>query len=309
MHIQDIFGEHKTTFSFEFFPPNSIKPRRTCSPTSRGSRNCGCRSSRSLARGPAARHRERTPDLVLASTAKPRADGQTSHLTSASVTRTRNCRRFWTATPLLRGSRTSLPLGGDPPRDRPNYDRAADAFLPRRGAWSVSIRSLAGRRCPRGFGIGVAGFPEGHPAHAQPPQGDAPSGSRKVDAGADYICGPLFFDNRDFYDFREPLRVGRHSRADPRRASCRSSRRQGMKSAWPSPSAGGGGSRRCCVRSAAAGTTRRWARVGVHWATEQCRALLDNACAASTSTRSTNRTRPARFTRNLGVTDSVALCV
>ena len=46
---------------------------------------------------------------------------------------------------------------------------------------------------PRGFGVGVAGFPEGHP--------DTPNRlkemdqlKRKIDAGADYICTQLFFE-------------------------------------------------------------------------------------------------------------------
>jgi len=50
--------------------------------------------------------------------------------------------------------------------------------------------------------VGVAGFPEGHP--------DTPNRlkeldnlKRKVDAGAEYICTQLFFNNDDFYDFRE----------------------------------------------------------------------------------------------------------
>ena len=56
------------------------------------------------------------------------------------------------------------------------------------------------------FNIGVAGFPEGHPA----------TGNRlreieylkaKVDAGADHIITQLFFDNRDFYDYRERCRL------------------------------------------------------------------------------------------------------
>lgn len=52
------------------------------------------------------------------------------------------------------------------------------------------------------LGVGVAGFPEGHP--------ETPDRLRemdylkaKVDAGADCICTQLFFDNRDFYDFCE----------------------------------------------------------------------------------------------------------
>ena len=54
----------------------------------------------------------------------------------------------------------------------------------------------------RGFGIGVAGFPEGHPATPNRLL-EMDYFKAKVDAGADYVVTQLFFDNRDFLDFRE----------------------------------------------------------------------------------------------------------
>ena len=48
----------------------------------------------------------------------------------------------------------------------------------------------------------IAGFPEGHPATPNRLI-ELDNLKRKVDCGADYICTQLFFDNRDFYDFRE----------------------------------------------------------------------------------------------------------
>src|ERR687886_38005 len=54
----------------------------------------------------------------------------------------------------------------------------------------------------RGFGVGVAGFPEGHPGCPNRLK-EMDYLKAKVDAGADYICTQLFFENRDFYDFRE----------------------------------------------------------------------------------------------------------
>jgi methylenetetrahydrofolate reductase (NADPH) len=91
------------------------------------------------------------------------------------------------------GIHNILALKGDVPLERrshgPSFEHAADLV--------AYIRALFPH-----FSIGVAGFPEGHPACPNRLK-EMDYLKAKVDAGADYIVTQLFFDNRDFYDFRE----------------------------------------------------------------------------------------------------------
>jgi methylenetetrahydrofolate reductase (NADPH) len=64
------------------------------------------------------------------------------------------------------------------------------------------------------FCIGVAGFPEGHIACKDGKHADWGYLKTKIDAGADFVVTQLFFDNTDYYEFREHM-VGRHSVSVP----------------------------------------------------------------------------------------------
>ena len=126
----------------------------------------------------------------------------------------------------------------------------------------------------RGFGIGVAGFPEGHPA--TPNRLDEMDFLKaKVDAGADYICTQLFFDNHDFYDFRERCELaGIHV---PIIAGIMPiTTLAGMKRMAQLALGARVPAKLQRALGRAANESEAVKRVGVHWATEQCRDLLDN---------------------------------
>jgi methylenetetrahydrofolate reductase (NADPH) len=55
------------------------------------------------------------------------------------------------------------------------------------------------------FSIGVAGFPEGHMAQTEGKYTDWRHLKHKIDEGADFVITQLFFNNRDFFEFRDYL--------------------------------------------------------------------------------------------------------
>jgi len=200
-----------------------------------------------------------------------------------------------------------LALGGDLPRDKPDWDRGQDAF--RYAADLVEyIRKFnesGAHPDPRGFGIGVAGFPEGHPGTPNRLL-EMDYLKAKVDAGSDYVCTQLFFDNRDFYDYRERCELaGIHVPI--------------IAGIMPITSAKG--MKRMAELAAGArypaGLTRALQRcgddeeavkrVGVHWATEQCRDLLDNQVRGLHFYTLNQSTATREIYQSLGLKDGASL--
>src|SRR5947209_10424373 len=159
MHILDIFQEHPTTFSFEFFPPKTDRASAELFQTI-AQLQALQPSFVSVTYGAGGSTRERTHDLVVRIQRETNLTA-VSHLTC--VCHTRDELAAILARYAASGIENILALGGDPPRDKPDYDRSQDAF---RYA-SDLVRFIKSREAtgdPRGFGVGVAGFPEGHPS-------------------------------------------------------------------------------------------------------------------------------------------------
>ncbi len=200
MHIREIFATRRPTFSFEFFPPKTAEGAEALFQTIRELEALKP-AFVSVTYGAGGSTRELTHELVVRIKTETALEA-VPHLTcvchsEADIAAVID--RYAKA-----GVGNILALGGDPPRGLTNYDKGKDAF--QHAADLVSfIRKFngsGGHGDPLGFGIGVAGFPEGHPATPNRLM-EMDYLKAKIDAGADYICTQLFFDNHDFDDFRE----------------------------------------------------------------------------------------------------------
>jgi methylenetetrahydrofolate reductase (NADPH) len=90
-----------------------------------------------------------------------------------------------------------LALRGDPP--------GGGEFQPTPGGFEYSSQLVQFIREQSGFGVGVAGFPEGHIACKEGKLADWQHLREKVEAGADFVLTQLFFDNADYFEFRDHL--------------------------------------------------------------------------------------------------------
>ncbi len=204
MHITDILKQSKPSLSFEFFPPktpegasalfNTIKQLESYQPSFVSVTYHAGNSAKDL-----------THDLVIKIKNSTRLD-PIPHLTCAGQTVDQISgivERY-----AKSGVSNILALAGDPPKDLPEEPGKQNRFK-----WAAelvtfikSFNETGQHPDPKGFGIGVAGFPEGHPSTPNRLL-EMDYLKAKADAGADYICTQLFFDNRDFYDFCERCEI------------------------------------------------------------------------------------------------------
>src|SRR3954453_20383482 len=203
MHITEIIAKDSATFSFDFFPPKTPEASESLYQTIRELETY-MPSFVSVTYGAGGSTRDLTHDLVERIQNTTKLD-PIPHLTCVS----HNEQEI--STILERYAKSCigniLALGGDPPRGCA-YDRSSDAFQHASDLVKFIKRynEMGDHPDPRGFGIGVAGFPEGHPTTPNRLV-EMDHLKAKVDAGADYIVTQLFFDNRDFYDFRERCEI------------------------------------------------------------------------------------------------------
>jgi methylenetetrahydrofolate reductase (NADPH) len=117
-----------------------------------------------------------------------------SHLTCVNSTREQLGEVLLDA--RQRGIKNILALRGDPPNGIGEFQKTP-------GGFEFSRELVEFIKEVGGFGIGTAGFPEGHIACREGKHVDWQRLKQKVDAGADFVITQLFFDNRDFFEFRD----------------------------------------------------------------------------------------------------------
>ncbi len=191
MRIIDILNSGKRAVSFEFFPPKddagfadlfqTIEALKPLQP-----------SYVSVTYGAGGSTRRKTVDLVKRIKHEIGIESM-AHLTCVGAARD----EIESVLDELRdgGLENVLPLRGDPPKGQ-------ERFVKTEGGFGYASELVEFVRSRYSFCLGGACYPEGHP-EAPNVDADLDNLKRKVDAGVDFLITQLFFNNDDFFRFRD----------------------------------------------------------------------------------------------------------
>lgn len=196
--IRDIYAAKRATgqpvISFEFFPPKTDEGDRMLLektvPALMRTRPDYC----SVTYGAGGSTRDKTLRIVDR-IQKEHQLTAVAHLTCVCSTREQIQDLLGQIKTL--GVKNVLALRGDPP--------GGGEFQVTPGGFEYSNQLVRFIRKQGDFCIGVAGFPEGHIACKAGKLTDWRYLKEKIDAGADFVVTQLFFDNADYYEFRDHM--------------------------------------------------------------------------------------------------------
>ena len=191
MKIIDILRGGKRTVSFEFFPPKTDEGFEELFRTIEALKPLAP-DYVSVTYGAGGSTRRKTVELVKR-IKKEIGIEPMAHLTCVGSTREEIAEIL---EDLRRGGTENvLPLRGDPPKGQTKFQAVEGGFR-----YASELVEFIRPQYP--FCLGGACYPERHPEAADP-QVDLDNLKRKVDAGVDFLITQLFFDNEDFYRFRD----------------------------------------------------------------------------------------------------------
>ena len=197
--IRDIFAgareARRPVISFEFFPTRTPEGERTLLEKTIPALGALNPDFCSVTYGAGGSTREKTLAIV---DRIQRQQGLTAmaHMTCVNATREDTAAVLEQAHAL--GITNILALRGDPPG-------GVGEFQKTEGGFEYSYELVRFIKEMDTFSIGVAGFPEGHIAQTEGKYADWQHLKHKIDQGADFVITQLFFNNRDYFEFRDYL--------------------------------------------------------------------------------------------------------
>jgi methylenetetrahydrofolate reductase (NADPH) len=185
----------RPVLSFEFFPTRTEEGERTLMEKTIPAL-CALKPDYcSVTYGAGGSTREKTLGIVARIQNDHRLTAM-AHLTCVNATEQQTRDILAQARDL--GITNILALRGDPPGGTGEFQKTEGGF-----EYSYQLVQLL--RELGGFSVGVAGFPEGHIACKEGKEVDWQRLKHKIDCGADFVVTQLFFDNADYFAFRDYL--------------------------------------------------------------------------------------------------------